>query len=162
MCIYWSRLLKMVAESKILIFSLMNWSCRWNLACSHFTCICFWWYRNFNFFGKKCGDDVEVVQCPFKKKKIANPDFSFSQLCMTFFLSQWIYCNTWNWNNEWLCFLCGAGNSLYPDQGTTNLHLDISDAVNVMVHVAVPKADPVSDITQEDLEQGKIISTAFK
>ena len=60
----------MAAESKILIFSLLNWSCRWNLACSHFTCICFWWYRNFNFVGKKCGDDVEVVQCPFKCAKM--------------------------------------------------------------------------------------------
>ena len=36
------------------------------LTCSYFTCICFWWYRNPNIFGNKCGDDVEVVQCPLK------------------------------------------------------------------------------------------------
>jgi lysine-specific demethylase 3 len=31
------------------------------------------------------------------------------------------------------------GSGLHLDKGTTNLHLDISDAVNVMVHVGVPK-----------------------
>ena len=31
------------------------------------------------------------------------------------------------------------GNALYPDTGTTNLHLDMSDAVNLMVHVGLPK-----------------------
>lgn len=31
------------------------------------------------------------------------------------------------------------GSALYPDKGTTNLHLDISDAVNVMVYVSMPK-----------------------
>lgn len=31
------------------------------------------------------------------------------------------------------------GSALYPTKGTTNLHLDISDAVNVMVYVGVPK-----------------------
>ena len=50
---YWSRLLKMAVERKILIFSILSWSCRWNLACSHFTCIYFWWYRNLNFFWTK-------------------------------------------------------------------------------------------------------------
>ncbi|XP_072041453.1 lysine-specific demethylase 3B-like [Amphiura filiformis] len=48
------------------------------------------------------------------------------------------------------------GNCQYPELGTTNLHLDISDAVNVMVHVAVPKGDPESDVTTEDLEQAGI------
>ena len=60
---------KNAAERKILIFSLLSWSCRWNLACGHFTSIRFWWYRNLNFFWKKCGDDVEVVQCLFKNLK---------------------------------------------------------------------------------------------
>jgi lysine-specific demethylase 3 len=31
------------------------------------------------------------------------------------------------------------GSALYPTKGTTNLHLDISDAVNVMVYVGIPK-----------------------
>lgn len=31
------------------------------------------------------------------------------------------------------------GNALYPSKATTNLHLDISDAVNLMVHVGIPK-----------------------
>ncbi|KAK6639119.1 hypothetical protein RUM43_007389 [Polyplax serrata] len=31
------------------------------------------------------------------------------------------------------------GSALHPDKGTTNLHLDISDAVNVMVYVGIPK-----------------------
>lgn len=31
------------------------------------------------------------------------------------------------------------GSALYPNTGTTNLHLDISDAVNVMVYVGIPK-----------------------
>lgn len=31
------------------------------------------------------------------------------------------------------------GSALYPSKGTTNLHLDISDAVNVMVYVGIPK-----------------------
>lgn len=31
------------------------------------------------------------------------------------------------------------GSALYPNKGTTNLHLDVSDAVNVMVYVGVPK-----------------------
>ncbi|XP_062558286.1 uncharacterized protein LOC134223163 isoform X3 [Armigeres subalbatus] len=31
------------------------------------------------------------------------------------------------------------GSALHPTKGTTNLHLDVSDAVNVMVYVAVPK-----------------------
>lgn len=30
------------------------------------------------------------------------------------------------------------GSALYPTKGTTNLHLDISDAVNVMVYVGIP------------------------
>lgn len=31
------------------------------------------------------------------------------------------------------------GSALHPKHGTTNLHLDISDAVNVMVYVGIPK-----------------------
>lgn len=31
------------------------------------------------------------------------------------------------------------GSAVYPTKGTTNLHLDISDAVNVMVYVGVPR-----------------------
>ncbi|XP_055638847.1 uncharacterized protein LOC129776927 [Toxorhynchites rutilus septentrionalis] len=31
------------------------------------------------------------------------------------------------------------GSALHPSKGTTNLHLDISDAVNIMVYVGVPK-----------------------
>ncbi|GIY48335.1 lysine-specific demethylase 3A [Caerostris extrusa] len=30
------------------------------------------------------------------------------------------------------------GSALYPTKGTTNLHLDVSDAVNVMVYVGIP------------------------
>ncbi|ALC47088.1 JHDM2, partial [Drosophila busckii] len=30
------------------------------------------------------------------------------------------------------------GSALHPDKGTTNLHLDISDAVNIMVYVGIP------------------------
>ncbi|XP_054265577.1 lysine-specific demethylase 3A-like isoform X2 [Macrosteles quadrilineatus] len=36
------------------------------------------------------------------------------------------------------------GSALHPTKGTTNLHLDISDAVNVMVYVGIPK-DAESD-----------------
>ena len=31
------------------------------------------------------------------------------------------------------------GNALYPNAGTPNLHLDMSDACNVMIHVGLPK-----------------------
>ncbi|XP_017117375.1 lysine-specific demethylase 3A [Drosophila elegans] len=31
------------------------------------------------------------------------------------------------------------GSALHPDKGTTNLHLDISDAVNIMVYVGIPQ-----------------------
>ncbi|KAL3228805.1 hypothetical protein MRX96_023708 [Rhipicephalus microplus] len=31
------------------------------------------------------------------------------------------------------------GSALYPNKGTTNLHLDVSDAVNVMVYVGIPR-----------------------
>lgn len=35
------------------------------------------------------------------------------------------------------------GHGFHLDKGTTVLHLDISDAVNVMVHVGIPlNADP--------------------
>ena len=32
-----------------------------------------------------------------------------------------------------------TGSSYFPSEGTTNLHLDISDAVNVMVYVGIPE-----------------------
>ncbi len=38
----------------------------------------------------------------------------------------------------WVCHcenVCVLGSPLYPQDGTTNLHLDISSAVNVMVRV---------------------------
>lgn len=31
------------------------------------------------------------------------------------------------------------GSALHPDRGTTNLHIDISDAVNVLIFVGIPK-----------------------
>ncbi|XP_060084452.1 probable JmjC domain-containing histone demethylation protein 2C isoform X2 [Ylistrum balloti] len=33
------------------------------------------------------------------------------------------------------------GSALHPEEGTTNLHLDVSDAVNVMVYVGIPEDD---------------------
>ena len=30
------------------------------------------------------------------------------------------------------------GSAAYPSEGTTNLHLDMSDAVNVLVYVGTP------------------------
>lgn len=37
------------------------------------------------------------------------------------------------------------GSALHPTKGTTNLHLDISDAVNVMVYVGIPKDTGTDD-----------------
>lgn len=34
------------------------------------------------------------------------------------------------------------GSASFPSEGTTNLHLDVSDAVNVMVHVGIPDDGP--------------------
>lgn len=34
---------------------------------------------------------------------------------------------------------------MFPSEGTTNLHLDISDAVNVMVYVGIPYDDAKHD-----------------
>ncbi|RUS84083.1 hypothetical protein EGW08_008122, partial [Elysia chlorotica] len=42
------------------------------------------------------------------------------------------------------------GSSQFPKEGTTNLHLDISDAVNVMVYVGVPGDGPGGRKAQED------------
>uniref|UniRef100_A0A1B0A3K3 [histone H3]-dimethyl-L-lysine(9) demethylase n=1 Tax=Glossina pallidipes TaxID=7398 RepID=A0A1B0A3K3_GLOPL len=40
------------------------------------------------------------------------------------------------------------GSAFHPDKGTTNLHLDISDAVNIMVYVGIPEdADSKSQIS---------------
>ncbi|KAI5706583.1 hypothetical protein M8J75_009568 [Diaphorina citri] len=41
------------------------------------------------------------------------------------------------------------GNALYPSKATTNLHLDISDAVNLMVHVGIPKDGDHSEYMRE-------------
>ncbi|GFO44738.1 lysine-specific demethylase 3 [Plakobranchus ocellatus] len=42
------------------------------------------------------------------------------------------------------------GSSQFPKEGTTNLHLDISDAVNVMVYVGVPGDGPGGRKAQEE------------
>ena len=40
------------------------------------------------------------------------------------------------------------GSAFHPDKGTTNLHLDISDAVNIMVYVGIPEdSDSKSQIS---------------
>ncbi|XP_053694550.1 uncharacterized protein LOC128742270 [Sabethes cyaneus] len=43
------------------------------------------------------------------------------------------------------------GSALHPSKGTTNLHLDVSDAVNVMVHVSVPS----------DVDENKYIQKVY-
>lgn len=48
------------------------------------------------------------------------------------------------------------GSALHPDKGTTNLHLDISDAVNVMVYVGIPK-----DGDNDEHIKGKIYFNFF-
>lgn len=35
-----------------------------------------------------------------------------------------------------------SGSAKYPSEGTTNLHLDVSDAVNCMVYVGIPSDGP--------------------
>lgn len=42
------------------------------------------------------------------------------------------------------------GSSQFPKEGTTNLHLDISDAVNVMVYVGIPADGPGGRKAQEE------------
>lgn len=44
------------------------------------------------------------------------------------------------------------GSALHPTNGTTNLHLDISDAVNVMVYVSMPKDEGNRDSFKEAYE----------
>lgn len=41
------------------------------------------------------------------------------------------------------------GSALHPNKGTTNLHLDISDAVNVMVYVGIPKDGDTDEHVKE-------------
>lgn len=41
------------------------------------------------------------------------------------------------------------GSALHPTKGTTNLHMDISDAVNVMVYVGIPKGVVQAEETKE-------------
>lgn len=48
------------------------------------------------------------------------------------------------------------GSALFPTKGTTNLHLDISDAVNFMVYVGIP-----SDADYKEHIQGEIILHTF-
>lgn len=54
------------------------------------------------------------------------------------------------------CFLL-AGLITPEDRkyGTTNLHLDVSDAANVMVYVGIPKG-------QCDQEEGRVLSTKVR
>uniref|UniRef100_A0A182Y431 JmjC domain-containing protein n=2 Tax=Anopheles stephensi TaxID=30069 RepID=A0A182Y431_ANOST len=44
------------------------------------------------------------------------------------------------------------GSALHPSKGTTNLHLDISDAVNVMVYVGIPKDVPSKGYNERIVE----------
>uniref|UniRef100_A0A182XAG6 [histone H3]-dimethyl-L-lysine(9) demethylase n=1 Tax=Anopheles quadriannulatus TaxID=34691 RepID=A0A182XAG6_ANOQN len=44
------------------------------------------------------------------------------------------------------------GSALHPTKGTTNLHLDISDAVNVMVYVGVPRDVPSARYNEKIVE----------
>jgi hypothetical protein len=54
------------------------------------------------------------------------------------------------------------GSALYPTKGTTNLHLDISDAVNVMVYVGIPKDGDNEEHIKGILSLGiKIVFTFF-
>ncbi|KAH8293007.1 hypothetical protein KR054_004872 [Drosophila jambulina] len=49
------------------------------------------------------------------------------------------------------------GSALHPDKGTTNLHLDISDAVNIMVYVGIPQDEdskPQMAATQKAIALG--------
>ncbi|EDW34380.1 GL21613 [Drosophila persimilis] len=49
------------------------------------------------------------------------------------------------------------GSALYPQKGTTNLHLDISDAVNIMVYVGIPQDEdskPQLAATQRAIAMG--------
>lgn len=48
------------------------------------------------------------------------------------------------------------GSALHPSKGTTNLHLDISDAVNVMVYVGIPK-----DADNDEHIKGMFLSFEF-
>ena len=43
---------------------------------------------------------------------------------------------------------CAYGSALTPHSGSTNLHLDMSDAVNLMMFVAIPEDD------KNDAEKG--------
>lgn len=44
------------------------------------------------------------------------------------------------------------GNALYPETGTTNLHIDMSDACNLMVHVSIPKDGELAEHQSEGLK----------
>ncbi len=44
------------------------------------------------------------------------------------------------------------GNALYPETGTTNLHIDMSDACNLMVYVGIPQDGAKQDHIREGLK----------
>ncbi|XP_022244634.1 lysine-specific demethylase 3B-like [Limulus polyphemus] len=52
----------------------------------------------------------------------------------------------------WYGFENFSSSAAYSQKGTTNLHLDISDAVNVMVYVGIPKDGKNEDHIQEALK----------
>lgn len=43
-----------------------------------------------------------------------------------------------------------TGSAHFPREGTTNLHLDVSDAVNVMVYVGIPEDGPGGRAAEEN------------
>lgn len=53
--------------------------------------------------------------------------------------------------NLWHCLFAGLITPEDRKYGTTNLHLDVSDAANVMVYVGIPKG-------QCDQEEGRVLS----
>ena len=44
------------------------------------------------------------------------------------------------------------GNALHPEVGTTNLHIDMSDACNVMVYVGIPEDGNRDEHVREGLK----------
>ena len=47
------------------------------------------------------------------------------------------------------------GNALYPNTGTTNLHIDMSDACNLMVYVGIPKDGAREEHIREGLKSAE-------
>ena len=48
------------------------------------------------------------------------------------------------------------GSALQPNKGTTNLHLDVSDAVNIMIYVGVSNEEPQFDMGANEAAVGAI------